>query len=220
MANKRKLSPEQEQQVVMMYTVENMSVASIARAVGVDPITAQRVLRRAGVPMAHRGGGKYRKAPASMVAAAVARYVEGEGCEALAPEFGVTPTTIMQWVKAAGVAPRPMGFQVGAAHHGWRGGEAQTAQGYLLERIYPDDPFFCMAIRKVEGASYVLRHRLVMARHLGRPLTERETVHHIDGNRQNNDISNLQLRVGRHGAGVALCCADCGSHNIVERELQ
>lgn len=36
-------------------------------------------------------------------------------------------------------------------------------------------------------------HRAVMEKHLGRKLTRDEVVHHIDGNKFNNDISNLQL---------------------------
>jgi len=43
-------------------------------------------------------------------------------------------------------------------------------------------------------------HRVIMEEHLGRPLTKKEVVHHIDGNKTNNDISNLQLFscVGEH----------------------
>lgn len=36
-------------------------------------------------------------------------------------------------------------------------------------------------------------HRLVMERHLGRKLTPKENVHHIDGDTLNNDPSNLQI---------------------------
>lgn len=38
-----------------------------------------------------------------------------------------------------------------------------------------------------------MQHRYVMEQHLGRPLLTSEPVHHIDGNKQNNAIENLQL---------------------------
>ncbi len=47
----------------------------------------------------------------------------------------------------------------------------------------------------------VLEHRYVMERHLGRGLHPGETVHHIDGDRQNNALSNLELFTSRHGPG-------------------
>ena len=38
---------------------------------------------------------------------------------------------------------------------------------------------------------YVYEHRLNMEKHIGRYLEKDEVVHHIDFNKQNNDISNL-----------------------------
>jgi hypothetical protein len=49
-------------------------------------------------------------------------------------------------------------------------------------------------------SGYVLEHRYVMERFLGRLLTKDEVVHHIDNNRHNNEISNLRLMTrSEHG---------------------
>jgi hypothetical protein len=66
-------------------------------------------------------------------------------------------------------------------------------QGYILVLLKPDDPYICMAQYKLVAGGYCLEHRIVMARHLGRPLETWECVHHKDGNKQNNIIDNLQL---------------------------
>lgn len=47
----------------------------------------------------------------------------------------------------------------------------------------------------------ILEHRYIMEQHIGRKLTLDETVHHINGDRFNNDISNLELFSNRHGPG-------------------
>lgn len=60
-----------------------------------------------------------------------------------------------------------------------------TGKGY--ERAYM--PESTMADK--EG--WVLLHRAVMAKHLGRDLRPEEVVHHIDGNPKNNALSNLML---------------------------
>ena len=52
---------------------------------------------------------------------------------------------------------------------------------------------------------YVLHHRIVMENHLGRILNSNEVVHHKDGNKKNNKISNLEVmdrieHLKHHGA--------------------
>ena len=67
---------------------------------------------------------------------------------------------------------------------------------YKYITIHDTDPMFSMASRqkgKYSHTGVVAEHRLVMARFLGRPLTNIEVVHHRDGNGMNNVISNLQL---------------------------
>ena len=68
--------------------------------------------------------------------------------------------------------------------------------GYILVRAPKDHPH-----ARNDGSIY--EHRLVMEKHLGRYLEPGEVVHHINGVREDNKISNLQLRRSRkeHGHG-------------------
>ena len=64
-------------------------------------------------------------------------------------------------------------------------GRTVDPDGYVLTRA-PRHPH-------CNSGGYVREHRLAMERHLGRYLRPEEIVHHLDGNRANNDPSNLQL---------------------------
>jgi hypothetical protein len=133
---------------------------------------------------------------------------------AIAEHIGRSTTVVLRRLRQAGVTSRPFGAG-GPDHSMWSGGRVDAGQGYWRVWIAPDDPMASM--RNHHG--YVLEHRLNMARKLGRPLRRSETVHHKDGDRGNNDPENLQLRQGKHGKHVAMCCHDCGSRNIGPCEL-
>lgn len=66
----------------------------------------------------------------------------------------------------------------------WNGGR-RIQSGYIF-LASPDHPY-----KSYSG--YVAEHRLVMEKKISRYLLPSEVVHHIDGNRSNNKIENLQL---------------------------
>lgn len=51
------------------------------------------------------------------------------------------------------------------------------------------------------AAGWVLEHRLIMEIELGRPLLDCETVHHINGVRDDNRRENLELWSSSHPRG-------------------
>jgi uncharacterized protein (DUF1330 family) len=69
--------------------------------------------------------------------------------------------------------------------YSWKGGRTIATEGYVL--IYnPAHPH-------KQISKYVLEHRLVMEKHLGRYLTPKEIVHHINGIPDDNRPENLML---------------------------
>lgn len=73
---------------------------------------------------------------------------------------------------------------IGSDNPNWKGGK-------IIDRnyIYIWKPNHLFATKK----GYVREHRLVMEAHIGRYLTKDEDIHHINGNKKDNRIENLEL---------------------------
>lgn len=115
------------------------------------------------------------------------KWYENEGLSVteIAHRLEECPKAVWKVCNRNGFEMRQSGPRLGERHPGWKGGRIVDKNGYIL--VYsPGTP----------GANrngYIREHRLVMSQIVGRPLLPKEVVHHKDGNKQNNDPSNLEL---------------------------
>ena len=82
----------------------------------------------------------------------------------------------------------------GSKNPHWKGGRIRDYFGYIKLLLTDDDPFYCMANKN----GYVLEHRYLVAKKLGRPLKKHEVVHHLNGIRDDNRTENLELIGGKN----------------------
>lgn len=198
------------EEVVRLYEAGAVS-AEIAALYGVSGSTVLNHLRKHGVQTRKPGhdlhGHTKRLLTPEQQMEAVALYEGGLTNREVAERFGVSVPTMKRLIRTRSTPRRAGRYR--------RVERRVTEHGYVRVRIPDDDALAPM--RDTKG--WIPEHRLVMARSLGRPIDRTESVHHINGTRDDNRLENLQLRQGRHGHGQCYECADCGSRNIVTAKL-
>ena len=79
----------------------------------------------------------------------------------------------------------------------WKGGRHKDRHGYI--QIWMPEHV------NARMAGYIHEHRLVMSKHLKRPLESFESVHHKNGIKNDNRIENLELMTKRVHRGKVEC---------------
>jgi len=84
----------------------------------------------------------------------------------------------------------------GAANGNWRGGRTKHEAGYLMVKLHGHP--------RGGSQGYVFEHILVMEHLLGRHLLPDETVHHLNGVKDDNRAENLELWVRPQPSGIRM----------------
>lgn len=124
-------------------------------------------------------------------------WIKCERCERIAPAHHYNAR------RFCSLACRNSGM-VGDRSGNWRGGRWVNPAGYV--RIVP------------HGRQRIFEHRYVMEQMIGRALFSHESVHHINGQRDDNRPENLELWVSGHPVGIRATdalphCATCTCAN-------
>lgn len=206
MSKRRVLTEAQATQITALHQ-SGKSRREVSEAVGIPEGSLLREYRRLGLPL--WGTGRRRPFSDALYAQLAEEYRRGDSTNVVACRHGMSAGLVAFHLRRQGVEMRPTGCLR-------KGGRAKGQGGYVLVSVAKDHPLYAMGFTRRKGNyTYILEHRFVMAEHLGRLLRNDETVHHVDGNRKNNVITNLQLRQGKHGKGVVLQCRCCGSTDLV-----
>lgn len=202
-----------EEDIVLRFK-EGESAESIGRSLGVAGNTIRRRLLKNGLV------GRHEEINQRLSTDEIcSRYENGESMDNIAASLSVSRSAISARIHERGVdlfQRFDALFKSREDHPNWNGGKQTTLDGYVKVLLSRTDPMFIMANKK----RYVAEHRLVVARSIERPLTSTETVHHINGVRDDNRLENLQLRSSDHGAGQVRRCGDCGSYNVIYEEIE
>ena len=132
------------------------------------------------------------------------QYLKSRSISQIANACGVALTTISRWLEFYKIRQirKSKANRAGPRNSYWNGGRyVDRLNGYV--HIYkPNHPF-------AKKRGYVLEHRLVMEKSLGRYLRKNEIVHHRNKVKTDNRIENLELIILGEVNGGDVQCPHC-----------
>lgn len=201
-----KLTQDRKDKIIELYK-KGSPACDIAKWLNHDRGTVLQILHEANI-LIRRGAPKPQLSD-KQCQAAKEIYESGGSVQDVMNKFNVGRTLAYTALRRSNTK---LNVNKGGPDSGnWKGGRRLNGEGYVEVWLPYDHPLSSMC---AGGSHYAREHRIIMAESLGRPLNKDEQVHHINGDRSDNRIENLQLRVGNHGSGQRYCCADCGSSNL------
>lgn len=110
---------------------------------------------------------------------------EKKSCKEICRMYGLSEKSSTN----VGIRLKKLGIKIrkdaGKNHHNWKGGRIIKGDGYI--GIWNPNH------KKADNQGYVYEHTLVMEKFLKREISKEEEIHHININKQDNNISNLCL---------------------------
>ncbi len=198
----KKLTADKREEIAAEYA-RGVGTKELTTRFGIHEATVRYIVKTSGGKL--RAQGDHSQVLSDQeIKAAIEMFGRGVNLKEIGKRLGRFDRIVSAHLKRAGFTMGPRGREA-------KSGRWMTPHGYWQVRPDVDD---AIAMSMLNASGDVLEHRLVMARHLGRPLSRKETVHHINGDKSDNRIENLQLRQGKHGKHECFQCQDCGSVNV------
>jgi len=161
------------------------NIDSIVEKTGLNKDIVRYTLRQCGLCLPPARSGSVMNACERNPELTLRLFHEGKSLTQMAAAVGTNVTQVKMFLGRRGIQKKFVTMKYGEDHYAWKG-RLIDKDGYVLIHVknHPCN-------RK--HTNYIFEHRLVMEKHIGRYLLQNEVVHHIDGNKQNNSIENLQL---------------------------
>lgn len=165
-------------EAIRLYVDERLSLEECGQRLGVTGAGVRVVLLKNGIRLRSQSEQQTK----IDVAEATRLYVEeGLSIAKCAERLGFDFRSVYNALRRNGVdTSRGIGWRRGKSK-----GRLELATGYVMLYM-PDHP-------EARHRPYVFEHRVVMEQHLGRRLGPEEVVHHINGNRADNRVENLEV---------------------------